>query len=372
MRYKQPLKQLLTATRPCWDGDETRTAVRTSFESVINCGTPALGAEIYGSSTEERIVYHRCKSKACPSCGRRATLLWQREQWTSLPDIAYAGVVFTMPSMLWPIVQQNRHLLHDLPAVGAAVVRQWMKLKHGVSVLIMVVPHTFGGRLNFNSHLHILVSTGGLREEEGRWVDHLDFDKNKLMHMWRYAVITFLRAALKAALLTSDLNSEELRKVFADQYRWWSVHVDYFHSKTHFLQYAGRYVRRPPIAQYRIEGITDQEVRFWVNDKKLKKRVTVRCSPRKFVAMLGEHVSDRYEHSIRHFGLLAPRSKARFSAAVFLLLGQQRRPHPQRLGWAFSLRRDFGIDPLIDSKGQTMRWKSRRNPRVLPHRPASS
>jgi hypothetical protein len=60
----------------------------------------------------------------------------------------------------------------------------------------MVVPHTFGGRLNFNSHLHILVSAGGLYESEGRWVDGLIFDehKDKLMHMWRFAVITFLRA----------------------------------------------------------------------------------------------------------------------------------------------------------------------------------
>ena len=305
MTCKEPLKTILIATRDYWDRIETRAAVRTNFESVIDCGTPELGAEVYGSDTTERLVYHTCKSKACPSCGHGATLQWQREQWDSLPDIPFAGVVFTMPSALWPIFQQNRHLLRDLPAVGAAVVRQWTKLKYGVSVLIMVIPHTFGGRLNFNSHLHILVSTGGLQEAEGRWVHGLDFDKKKLMHMWRFAVITFLRESLKAGVLTSDLSPDELRQVLANEFRWWSIHVDHFHSKTHFLQYAGRYVRRPPIAQYRFEKITDREVQFWVKDKKLKKRVSIQCSPREFVSMLGEHIPDRYrslDSSLRFAG----------------------------------------------------------------------
>src|SRR5271165_7398314 len=107
-----------------------------------------------------------------------------------------------MPDVLWPVFRPNRHLLRDLPTLGAAVIQQWAKLKYGVRVPIMVIPHTFGGRLNFNSHLHTLVSAGGLRESEGRWVNSLlfneDKDKGTRMRMWRFAVITYLRAALKA------------------------------------------------------------------------------------------------------------------------------------------------------------------------------
>jgi hypothetical protein len=140
-----------------------------------------------------------------------------------------------MPDVLWPIFQKNRHLLHDLPTLGAAVIRQWAKLKYGVRVPIMVILHSFGARLNFNPHLHILVSAGGLQESEGRWVNSLIFDedKGKLMHMWRFA-----------------------------------------------------------------------------------------------------------------------------------LLGQQKRSRPRRLSWAFSRGRDFGVDPLIDRRGQPMRWVGRLKPRV--------
>jgi hypothetical protein len=231
----------------------------------------------------------------------------------------------------------------------------------------MMVPHTFGGRLNFNSHLHILVSSGGLYESEGRWVDNLIFDehKDKLMHMWRFAVITFLRAALDAKVLASDLPATTLGSCLTKQYeRWWSIDVDAFASKEHFLRYAGRYVRRPPIAAYRFVKITDREVRFWYKDKILKRRVNISCTPKEFVATLAEHVPDRYQHGIRYFGLLAPRSNARTSAVIFALLRQQKRPCPRRLGWAFLLKRDFGKDPTIDRLGQPMRWAGRLKARL--------
>jgi hypothetical protein len=287
-------------------------------------------------------------------------LLWQRELWVSLPDIRYAAIALTMPDVLWSIFQQNRHLLHDLPALGAVVIQQWVKVKFAASVLIMVIPHTFGARLNFNSHLHILVSAEGLKG--GEWTKRLYFDRKKLMHMWRFAVITFLRAALKAGVLRSNLHPDNLKALLAGEYRWWSVHVDHFHCKEHFLRYAGRYARRPPIAQHRFEEITDAMVRFSLKDKRLKMQVSTEYSPADFVALSAEHIPDRYRHAVRYFGLLAPRSRRRTATAIFLLLGQQKRSRPRRLSWAYSIRRDFGVDPLIDSHGQPMRWVGRLSP----------
>jgi Transposase zinc-binding domain len=157
MSNNQRLKRILVSTRNQWDRPEIRPAVRENFDKVINCRTSALGAEVFASEAEEKVVYHTCKSRSCPSCGQRATLLWQREQWNALPDIPYSGMGFTMPSELWPIFRRNRQLLHDLPALAAAVIQQWVKMKYGVRVLIVVVPHTFGRHLNFNAHLHVMV-----------------------------------------------------------------------------------------------------------------------------------------------------------------------------------------------------------------------
>jgi len=52
--------------------------------------------------------------------------------------------------------------------------------------------------------------------------------------------------------------------------RVWNIHIKRFSSKWHFLRYAARYLRRPPIAEHRIISITDQHVEYWANDLKLK------------------------------------------------------------------------------------------------------
>jgi hypothetical protein len=108
MRYKQSIKQILISTRSSWDRPETRPVVRQNFDQVTKCGTLTLGAEVFASDTEKKLVPHTCKVRPGPSCGHRATIQWQRQQWCALPDIPYVGIVFTMPNVLWSIFQQNR------------------------------------------------------------------------------------------------------------------------------------------------------------------------------------------------------------------------------------------------------------------------
>ncbi len=167
-----------------------------------------------------------------------------------------------------------------------------------------------------------MVSAGGLKESEGRWIAPLRFDRRKLMHMWRYAVITYLRAALKKGLLVSEASTEELRVMLKTQYeRWWNFYVDPIKSKWHFLRYVARYVRRPPIAQHRFTKITDREVEFLTKDLKEKRVVTTHYLIEEFVDALAEHVPDRYRHAMRRFGLLAPRTQHTASAAMFATAG---------------------------------------------------
>src|SRR5947209_7713310 len=97
MKYHQPLKQILSQTHAHWDHDGFQQEARGAFRKALQCRTPILGAEVYASQCGERIVYHTCKSRACPSCGHRATIQWQRDRWWALPDVPYKGITFTMP-----------------------------------------------------------------------------------------------------------------------------------------------------------------------------------------------------------------------------------------------------------------------------------
>jgi hypothetical protein len=95
-------------------------------------------------------------------------------------------------------------------------------------------------------------------------------------------------------------------------------------SKEHFLRYAGRYARRPPIAQRRIIEISQQEIKFLAKDRRLHRQVTVRLTPKEFLAAWTQHIPERYEHAVRSFGLFAPRAIGNSSAAVFAIWGRVR------------------------------------------------
>ena len=204
-RGARPLRRVLQMTQEMWDREDTRPAVREAFQRALDCGTPALGAEVFASENDERVVYHTCKSRACPSCGQRATVAWQRDLWRELPDAPYAHICLTMPDVLWPLFRRNRDLLHDLPVLGAEVLQILARRRHGVRLMIVVIPHSFGRALNFNCHLHILVSQGGLTEDATEWRSCAQFDREAVMRMWRYAVIEYLREAARVGILDTDL-----------------------------------------------------------------------------------------------------------------------------------------------------------------------
>ncbi len=363
MSGKGPLKEILENFRALWDHDGTRPSARDAFNKVLKCGTAALGAEVYASDTEQRVVYHTCKSKACSSCGHRSTVLWQREQWASLLDIPYSEITFTMPDVLWPIFRDNRALLQDLSTIGGKAIECWMEAEHGATIAIMVVPHTCGRHLNFNSHLHILVSAGGLRAIDSAWLPRLNVRKASLANLWRDSVIGHLRLALKQGKLATKISPYALDELLTTQsQRNWRTHHKDFGNKNHYLRYAARYLRRPPIAQYRFVSVRQDEIVFRTQDHRLKRETLTCYKPSDFIQALADQVPERYRHSVRYFGLLAPRTKARSFGALFSLLGQHRRSRPIRLSWALSIKRDFGVNPLVDDRGDRMRLIARRAP----------
>lgn len=360
MKDRHPLKQFLVATRRLWDRASTPLHMRETFASIIICGTIALGAELYASPTQRKTVYHTCKSRFCPSCGQRATQAWQEELEAVLPDTSYVGLTFTSPAEFRPILQQNRDLLHCIPAAGANAIQTWAQIKYDVRLLIVIVQQTFGGFLDFNPHLHIMVSTGGLQERANRWIEQLRFDEGELARAWRFAVSAILGDALKAQLIGPTLLGQDVMDVLKRQYqRDWHVHVSAPMSKADYLRYAGRYIRRPPIAQYRLKILKDNTVEYLAKDTRNETWRWLRFSPEKFLHILMQHVQDEGRHGMRYFGLLAPRSLAQTSNAVFALLGQRKRPRPPRTDWATLRLNSFGIDPLIDDQGERMQWIGR-------------
>jgi len=226
----------------------------------------------------------------------------------------------------------------------------------------LAILHTFNGKLEFNSHVHIMATAGGL-SKSGTWVRSVYYDHDRLLDAWRKAVISLLRAALQADQLRTGMTNDQVDAMLIEQAkRWWSIKIQSFKSKEQFLKYAGRYTRRPPIARRRITYVGERIVRFWYKDKKLRRRIYVQCSLEEFIDRWARHIPERYQHAPRALGLFAPRSLGETSLAVFAILRQVRRPRPKPRPWAESVKRDFGRDPLLDPRGKKMQWLRRIAP----------
>ena len=209
-----------------------------------------------------------------------------------------------------------------------------------------------------------MVTAGGLSESSGLWVSQVNYLHSEILQCWKEAVIELLWTALESNQLQSDLPKQSLENLLTQQEkRFWRVKIQSFSTKEHFLRYAGRYVRRPPIAQKRITNITERTVTFWAKDKKLRRRVLITCSLEDFIDRWSQHIPERYCHAVRSFGLFSPRTLNLTSEAVLRSLGQPRRKRPSPRRWADSIRRDFGRDPLIDPQGQKMKSVGR----ITPH-----
>jgi hypothetical protein len=353
------LKLFLRDTLPDWDHGGTPPNVRQNLWKLINCGTAALGGEVFASSTERKIVYHTCKSRFCPSCGVRAAGIWQQELETVIPRVQYREINFTMPQVFWPIFQQNRHLLSDLPAVAADAIQFCVKERHGAVVFLMVVQQTYGGFLNFYPHLHTLVSAGGFQASGIRWLPDLDFSReqhrHELMLAWRFALIAYVQAAITAKVLRSTLSANQLMQTLdIERRRDWNIFVGREVPKRIVIDHIGRYIRKPPLAQYRLTRLNEREVQYLAKDTRHRCLTPVTYTNKQFLALLIPHIVDRYCNSMRYFGLLAPRSK-RLLSVVFHLLNQQQQPKPRRLTYAESLKRTFGENPFIGADGSILR-----------------
>jgi hypothetical protein len=359
---------LVEDTRPLWDHAGVRDHARATLKKMLLCGTRALGAKVFSSiAGETRIVYHTCKTRACPSCGYFRSLRFQQEVVNRLPDIPYRGLILTISDRYWEILRMNRQLLPDLVALGGGVMSDLARECSQAEVPLIAVLHTFNPELKFKPHLHVVVGLTGLGLNGDRLIESIRFSKDMLQRRWRYALLDRLELEVRQGRLRSDLSQKQLlENIDYERGLLWHIVEHSCTNKHDLLAYVARYIGRPPIPNSRILEFDAHHVRYRFRDKLDDDRVHEATIPtQEFLNRLIEHIREPYQHGVRYFGLLSPRAKfTRYHA--FLRLLDQPEPGPVRLlRWAEGLNLSFGVNPLVDSCGNPMTW-SHRLPAVLP------
>src|ERR1700733_11159421 len=348
IRLQSPIQALLQKDNAWWNfynqySVSIRPAVFDNIVNMLSCGLMVRGYKTYHCSNNDcshtKTISFGCKSRFCPTCGKKATDEWVAKQLNTLPKTDWQHITFTIPDKLWPLFQEDRSLLDQFAALAADVILTLAKKKK-TKVAIFTAPPAFGRDLKWHVHLHLSVTMGGLSLDHQQW-KAIRFSKKAVMPMWRQRIIKMMRKAHKEKRI-------DVTNAFLDvQYhKTWIVHLAKPTAnpwKT--VTYLGRYIKKPPLSQARLEHYDGRYVTFNYLNHRTGKYQQGTYSTKEFIQRFIQHIPDKGFRMIRYYGILANRVRGTLLPVVYQHLNQAIKPTPF-IGWAGFLKNSFGVDPL--------------------------
>lgn len=320
-----------------------RQTVIENIVKLLSCGSMHLGYKTYQCPTEgcehNKHVTFGCKSRFCPTCGKRATDLLINKQLDILPNTNWQHITLTLPGILWSLFLRNHDLLNELPKIAAGIF-QGLAADRGINPGIFTAIHTFGRDVKWNVHTHLSTTMGGMTDSQ-IWKD-MRFRKRAVMTMWRTRVIKLLRAYRKEGLI------DVTNALLVVQYnKKWIVHFAKV-SDTAIVNasYLGRYLKRPPLSMSRLEHYDGYKVTFDFVNHKTGKHQKKELNTFQFIDRQTQHIHKKGFRVIRYYGLLANRVRGQLLPIVYKILEREKRI-TKYLGYSQLMVNSFKRGPLV-------------------------
>ncbi|NSW89360.1 MAG: transposase [Firmicutes bacterium] len=344
------LKQIFFDENKNWDrfvklhGKNIREVVIEEVEKFRLCGEKEAGFSLFACDCcgETKVVPHRCKGRFCSVCATGYMQEWSRKTAENMYDIPHRHIMFTLPEEMWEIFLRRRDLLKDLMDISVDLLQDWFKKREKVEVGMMVGLHTFGATMNFNPHVHVLLTEGGLTND-GRMKRVGFIPYEMLRKRWQYCVIKMLRKKLSGR--DKERYGKVLGKTYSNNDEGFVVYGPPNKRKVGIKEqigYIGRYIRRPAIALRRILSYDGKTVTFKYFDKKENKEKTETIDVMEFIARIIRHIPDRNFKTIRYYGLYSRRNKAK----VDKILKVKKNKIPKK-SWKEKVEAGTGKNPLM-------------------------
>ena len=335
-----------------------------ALRAITACRTATLGGhqETCDHCGAVRVSYNSCRNRHCPKCQTLTKERWLAARTADLLPIPYFHVVFTLPHDLNALAQGNPRVIYALLFRAAAdtLLAFGRDPRHlGGTIGITAILHTWGQTLAQHLHLHCLVTGGALAADGTRWIGGRSsflFPVRALATVFRGKYLAGLRAAYDADALTFAGGTAALadRRAFTGflghlrAVRWVVYAKRPFGGPAQVLAYLGRYTHRVALSNDRLVDHAEGRVRFRWKDYADHDRVKVMTlEADEFLRRFLLHVVPRGFMRIRHFGLLANRTRRAAVGRCRALLGQ---PPPDAIPVESPhalLRRLTGVDLAI-------------------------
>lgn len=345
-----------------------RPIVLKEIDKFRRCGQKEAGFTLFACPVcgEMKIVPHTCKGRFCTSCATGYIQEWSHETSKRMYRVPHRHIMFTVDERLWEIFIRHRELLKDLMDLAVNILLDWLKKREKVKSGAMVGIHTFGARMNFNPHVHILVTEGGF-DREGKWVVKNFIPYKMLRKRWQAAVMEMIRKKLPEKDVKRNKNL--FQKIWNDNPEGFVIYGPPNKKGNGTVEaqvgYIGRYMRRPAMALSRIVNYDGRNVTFKYFDKKEQKEKQETISAEEFISRIVRHIPDEQFKTIRYYGIYARRGKKLADRLMEAYMGnriekKKGERKQQRIGWRNKLKVFTGKDPLecsrckeiMDYKGQ--------------------
>jgi len=280
--------------------------VNEVVQKMLGCGDPTNGFTTYVCPRcgYEKKVAFSCKSPFCLSCARAYVDNWVEQVKSALfAGVKYKHAVLTIPEDLRKYFHE-RELLDELIKCGIAALNDVISCcKHkDIELGYIVVLQTAGRAGNWNPHLHIIMTAGGL-DENNKWYDinYIPFDV--LHKKWQNHLFNMIKEKLSDTPGVAEL----IDKLW---YKYPSGIVAFIHKKPiptieRLAKYLAKYVVSPPIAISRIMDYNGRTVKYWYNDHKTGKKEEVEVPVMEFIRRMVQHIPPKGFKRIRYYGLHA-------------------------------------------------------------------
>lgn len=311
------------------------------MRAIENCRTAALGGHIERCNEcgYQRQSYNSCRNRHCPKCQSFCKARWLEDRKADLLPVGYFQMVFTLPHELNPLALSNKKVLCDLlfKAVSETLL-EFGRNNLGGKIGLIAVLHTWDQTLSDHFHLHCLIPAGALSMDKSRWIaarDNFLFSVRALSVVYGGKMLDLLQQAFNKDQLKFVGRCEGLsdRKPFK---RWveklrekrWVVYAKKpFSDPERVLDYLGRYTHRVAISNNRIVAIEEGKVSFRYRDRKTEnklRRMTLLAE--EFIRRFLLHVLPDSFVRIRHYGILANRTKKEELGCCRRLMGDESEP----------------------------------------------
>lgn len=288
---------------------KVRPIVIKEVEKFRDCGDIKKGFKLFvcEGCHDIRKVPYRCKGRFCTTCSVGESEEWSRLLTEDVLQVNHRHVIFTIDEGLREVFLLHRHLLKGLMDAASKLITDFFQKKAKVAPGIISGLHTFGLRVNFNPHVHMLVTMGGLTEK-GEWKQYDFLPFAMLQKQWQTVVLKLIRNGVSEE--EKKIIQPRLQKVFTNNGEGFYVYAPKQRGKIkEQLRYIDRYIRRPAIGINRIEAYDGQYVTFKYKDKMDGKEKTETVSVEEFISRLIRHIPDEQFKTIRHYGMYSRRTK---------------------------------------------------------------